>query len=450
MRESALKHYSPYDEKPEGIRVAKLFGSKKYTNIEKAIVANISATHELNSNGFSCGYNFDEPERESAGEIDHNSFYPVVVAASHMNPKIDGKKALKAMILLDEIRGRLDETYDLHDYNLDHALYGGIASCVVYGALLDAKAEQIEDAICLLLAHYTPWRAVRSGLYELADSSGCSQAFTTEMAIMCMNRAMDGIKGPEIHLPPHDLRFTTSGDKFAVMGMHFRFGCYAALSAGPIYSLVNVLLENPQIFEKYEFDDIVQIRVRTFERAYKMLGMLPRTDYPTSRQAASYSIQYLIARMLSKKKNLKGNVNRTFQDFYSKLALGPLDFNKKALCDEVTCSLMNKVDVISGDKAYNKHYPEGLPSNLNIYFKDGSMFSSGMTKFPCGHAQNQTVDTDIMLLNKFSVFGGLGMDSGSLIKFIVNLQNINEMTNEELTNLYDCKISANKYFTLDD
>jgi len=116
-----------------------------------------------------------------------------------------------------------------------------------------------------------------------------------------------------------------------------------------------------------------------------MLGKLPRTDSPVSRQAASYSIPYVIARMLSKKKSLENNVKRTFQDFYGKLALGPLDFTKTALVDEITCKLLEKIDVIDGGDIYNKHYPEGLPSNLNIYFKDGTKFSSGMTKFPVGH-----------------------------------------------------------------
>jgi 2-methylcitrate dehydratase len=224
LRDSALRYYSDHDQKPEDTRVAKVFGSDRYTCIEKAISANVSATHELNSNGFSLGYSLDDPERHSAGEIDHNSFYPVVIAAAHMNPSIDGKKALKAMILLDEIRGRLDETFNLLNYNLDHALFGGISSTVVYGALLGASAQQIEHALGILVANYTPWRAVRSGIYDLADSSGCSQAFTTEMGIMSMNRALDGLTGPKLELPPSDISVTTSGDKFSIMGMHFRFG----------------------------------------------------------------------------------------------------------------------------------------------------------------------------------------------------------------------------------
>jgi 2-methylcitrate dehydratase len=382
LRNSALKFYSIQESKAEGVRAAKLFGSKKYTTIEKAIAANVSATHELNSNGFSLGYSFDAPERVSAGEIDHNSFYPVVIAASHINSQIDGKKALKAMILLDEIRGRLDESINLLKYKLDHALFGGIASTVVYGALLNASAKQIEHAIGLLISNYTPWRAVRGGTYDLSNSASSSSAFTTEMGIMCMNRVMDGLTGPSLELPPNDINVTNKGKNFSVMGMHFRFGCYAALSSGAIYSLVNVLLENPQIFEDYGLEDIVSIRIRTFTRAYEMLGMHPRSDTPISRQAACYSIPYLIARMLSKKKNLRYDTNRTFQDFYNKLSLGPLDFTKKALLDNDTCTLMDKIDVIDGGELYNKHYPEGLPTNLGIYFKDGTRFSSGMTKFP--------------------------------------------------------------------
>jgi len=159
-----------------------------------------------------------------------------------MNKEITGRKALKAMILLDEIRGRLDELYSLLDFNIDHALFGGIASTVVYGVLMKATAQQIEEAIGMLISHYIPWRAVRSGIHELADSSGCSSAFTTEMGILCMNRALDGFSGPldifrnpesmfknfwdkgDPNSAPYDIKVTTSGDNFSIMGMHFRFG----------------------------------------------------------------------------------------------------------------------------------------------------------------------------------------------------------------------------------
>lgn len=67
--------------------------------IEKAIVANSSAVREWDSNGTVFGY--DKDKSRQAGEFGHNDFYPVVIAASHVNPKIDGATALKAMVLQD-------------------------------------------------------------------------------------------------------------------------------------------------------------------------------------------------------------------------------------------------------------------------------------------------------------------------------------------------------------
>ena len=300
LRESNLLYYSNFSQKPENTRVAKMFGLNKYTNIEKAVAANVSATHDLNSNGFSLGFANDDPTRTSLGEVSNNSYYPVVIAAAHVNSKIDGLKALKAMILLDEIRGRLNESFDINEYHVDNDLFGGIASTIVYGALLKATPEQISEAINLYIGNYTPWRAIKTGMYELADSAEWCPSFTWEMGITCMNRVLDNYQVENIQLPSHNLTLRTSGDKFSIMGMHFRFGCYSALSSGAIYSLINILLENPEIFEKYDYKDIVNIRVRTFSKAYEMAGKLPRSDAPVSRQAAIYSIQYLIGRMLSK------------------------------------------------------------------------------------------------------------------------------------------------------
>jgi len=55
-----------------------------------------------------------------------------------------------------------------------------------------------------------------------------------------------------------------------------------------------------------------------------------------------------------------------------------------------------------------------------------------------------------MLLNKFSIFGGLGLDNKSLIKFIVNLQNIDEMTNEDLLSIYECNINFDRMTSIDE
>merc|ERR1712227_565084 len=108
---------------------------------------------------------------------------------------IDGKTALRAMICLDEIRGRLAETFSLKSYKIDHVVHGAIASAAVYGALLGASAEEIESAIGMTVAHYVPFRAIRAGK-QLSDSKGSSAAISTEAAVLSMRRAMRGFLGP--------------------------------------------------------------------------------------------------------------------------------------------------------------------------------------------------------------------------------------------------------------
>ena len=120
---------------------------------EKAILANGSAVREWDSNGTNFGYN---PQLgHTAGEFGHNDFYGVCIAGAQMGGR-DGAYALKAMICLDEIRGRLAEVFSLKTYKVDHVVHGAIGSAAVFGAMLGATAEQIESAIGMVVAHYIP------------------------------------------------------------------------------------------------------------------------------------------------------------------------------------------------------------------------------------------------------------------------------------------------------
>lgn len=141
---------------------SKCFGSKVWVHTEKAIAANVAAVREWDANGTVFGYNPDR-EGHQAGEFGHNDYYPVVIAACHNNDAYTGKDALKGMILLDEIRGRLAEVFSLKTFKIDHVVHGAIASAAVYGAMMKATPEQIERAIGMVVAHYIPWRAIRSG-----------------------------------------------------------------------------------------------------------------------------------------------------------------------------------------------------------------------------------------------------------------------------------------------
>lgn len=129
---------------------------------EKAIAANASAVREWDMNGTVFGYD-STLEGHNAGEFGHNDYYPIVLAGCHNNSEYNGMDMLKGMVLIDEIRGRLAEVFSLKTYKIDHVVHGGIAAAATYGAMLGATPEQIESAIGMVVSHYVPWRAIRSG-----------------------------------------------------------------------------------------------------------------------------------------------------------------------------------------------------------------------------------------------------------------------------------------------
>merc|ERR1719326_2523217 len=342
-----------------------VFGSMTKCSTEKAICANASAVREWDSNGTVFGYNPSIPGH-TAGEFGHNDFYPVVIAAAQVTGNIDGKKALLAMICLDEIRGRLAEVFSLKSYKIDHVVHGAIASAAVYGALLDATAEQIESAIGMTLAHYTPFRAIRAGK-QLSDSKGASAAISTEAAVLSMRRAMRGFIGPkdifrnpesifrffeptagapaskenvDITLgnkvrwgpgpAPFNLVLSHSGDDFAVMGMHFKLGLYEHQSAGALEGLISALVQNPELAAGGA-EAIEGINIVAYEPAFGIIGDPAKKD-PKTRQSADHSMAFIVSRILVKAMET-ANLPKESDEMWKKLMLSPHDYGKDALYD---------------------------------------------------------------------------------------------------------------------
>lgn len=294
---------------PEGIDkrrgYAKVFGSDRLTIVEKAILANCSAVREWDSNGTVFGFR-DGVKGHQAGEFGHNDYYSVIIAAAQQLDGIDGKTALKAMILQDEIRGRLAEVFSLKTYKIDHVVFGALASAVVYGTLLGATDEQIESAIGMCIAHYIPYRAIRAGK-QLSDSKGASAAISTEVAILSMIRSMNGFIGPKdifrnpeaifrLNEPtekdaPFDIIVGFEGDDFAVMGMHFKLGLYEHQSAGALAAVVDLIWKNKMIVHN-DFDLIKDMVIVAYEPAFGIIGDPAKRD-PKTRQSADHSMVYI-------------------------------------------------------------------------------------------------------------------------------------------------------------
>jgi 2-methylcitrate dehydratase len=427
---------------PEG---ALIFGNTRKVKAEKAIVANSAAVREWDSNGTNFGYN--PALGHTAGEFGHNDFYPVAIAACQQQG-LDGKTALKAMILIDEIRGRLAEVFSLKTYKIDHVVHGAIASAAVYAGLMGGSAEQIESAIGMFVAHYIPWRAIRAGK-QLSDSKGASAAISTEAAVLCAKRALAGFIGPKdifrnpeslfrqfektSGTSPFDLVLNHSGDDFALMGMHFKLGLYEHQSAGALQGVIDLLSTHPELTEP---DGIQRVLIRAYEPAFGIIGDPAKRD-PHTRQSADHSMVYIVSTLL--RKAIEARLGSTSKDeIWQSLMLSPFDYDNDAIHHPLTRSLMAKVEFEHGGADYDANYPDGIPTSVSITTKYGTQHDSGLVMYPAGHARNTSADLTSILRSKFAMHENLGrptdVPKGALVS---RLESIGEMSGQELGELYN-------------
>ncbi len=454
-------------------RAAFVFGSNQGVFAEKAIVANCAAVREWDSNGTNFGY---RPEHgHTAGEFGHNDFYPVVVAACQQR-ELDGATALRAMVLHDEVRGRLAEVFSLKSHKIDHVVHGAIASAAVYGALMGATAEEIESAIGMFVAHYVPWRAIRAGK-QLSDSKGASAALSTEAAVLCAKRSMAGFRGPrdvfrnpealwrffeptthgaerwkETGDSPFDLVLSHSGDDFAVMGMHFKLGLYEHQSAGALQAVIDMVASHPELVAD-GCKAIERIEIVAYEPAFGIIGNPAKKD-PRTRQSADHSMAYIVATLLRKASEATsaeltaGPAASGNAHLWKALMLMPSDYEvgEGAIFHPLARALMERIDFRHGGPDYDAKYPDGIPTSLLVHTTDGRTVESGLVMYPGGHARNTTVDLQDVLDHKFALMAALalpdGEDAGALVE---RLNALPESTPHDVALLYDVEVAQRPY-----
>lgn len=459
---------------------ATVFGSSIPVQPEKAVVANSAAVREWDSNGTNFGYNPDLGEGHKAGEFGHNDFYPVAVAAAQMMG-MDGSFALKGMVLLDEIRGRLAEVFSLKSYKVDHVVHGAIASAATFGAMLKATPEQIESAIGMVVAHHIPFRAIRAGK-QLSDSKGASAAISTESAVLAMKRSMAGFLGPrdifrnpeaifrlfegpgqmfqkvgaksanasQAYASPFDLVLGRRGGDFAVMGMHFKLGLYEHQSAGALQGLIDLLNKNPRLLDDAGGGRIKSIEVTAYEPAFGIIGDPAKRD-PKTRQSADHSMLYLVCTKLRKALELRQNRNgKGIGELgFKELMLLPEDFTAEAINHPVTRALMAKMTFAHGGEEYDRRYPDGIPTSIAITDDAGSRHDSGLVMYPSGHARNTTADLKGILAHKWNQMAVLAVPGGDASAAKALTARYSRMTKKsaaEVTDLNDFPLTVRGRF----
>lgn len=101
---------------------------------------------------------------------------------------------------------------------------------------------------------------------------------------------------------------------------------------------------------------------------------------------------------------------------------------------------MAKIEFEHGGPEYDAQYPKGIPTSISIKTVKGQEFDSGLVLFPGGHAANETVSLQNIMQHKFIRLGQLGLEKEELVQFVLNLENIADLNNDQLKDIYDCNI----------
>jgi 2-methylcitrate dehydratase len=188
-------------------------------------------------------------------------------------------------------------------------------------------------------------------------------------------------------------------------------------------------------------ENIERIRITAYEPAFGIIGD-PAKRNPKTRQSADHSMVYIISTLIKKAFDKVEAIkdDKDLEDLWKTLMLSPLDYRKEAIVDPVTRKLMDKIEFVHGGAEYDSKYPEGIPTSMEVHMKGGKVLDSGLVMFPGGHARCKNISVDEVLRHKFKLLGKLGLEKSEMIRFIVELQNIGDLSNDELQDIYDCNI----------
>lgn len=245
---------------------------------------------------------------------------------------------------------------------------------------------------------------------------------------------------------PFDLHLTNSGDDFVIMDMHFKLGLHETQSSSALHAIIEMIAKDPKALLKGEPNHFLdEVKIRAYEPAFGIIGDPAKRD-PTCRQSADHSMVYIIATLLRKafeKREqllaLEGDAN-ALEEAWKYLMLLPNDYTLAAIHNQETRELMQKITFEHGGPEYDDLYPEGIPTSVELRTKDQTL-ESGIVKFPAGHARNDQGILMPLVRHKFKMLGKQAMENDELVRFVTDLENIQEMSNADLESIYDCQLT---------
>ena len=78
---------------------------------------------------------------------------------------------------------------------------------------------------------------------------------------------------------------------------------------------------------------------------------------------------------------------RSEDEIWKHLMLEPNDYSQKSIKNKRTKAIMNKVTFEHGGERFDKRYPKGIPTQVEILTDKGLKLDSGLIMYPTGHSR---------------------------------------------------------------
>jgi 2-methylcitrate dehydratase len=193
---------------------------------------------------------------------------------------------------------------------------------------------------------------------------------------------------------------------------------------------MDLLEREPSLLE--DESELVRVRISIYEPAFGIIGDPAKRD-PHTRQSADHSMVYIIATLLRK-------AFEAHTSGWQELMLVPADYDDQSLHHPLTRQIMQKIEFQHGGPEYDRRYPDGIPTSLEIEHARLGPLSSGLVMYPEGHARNRSGHLEQLLDHKFRLLAGLGVtDVDALYRRFANLS---EKSAAEIAELYSFEIKA--------
>lgn len=426
--------------------------------LELSTLADISATLEFESTPFRI-LPFDFQHKSQVREIQTIDLLSLITNCAQGEKRITGTEVVRAMILLEEIRAKLNLLFLKGPSPRSMHTLESIACLISLGTIIGLSPNQIEMALGLFLTNYIDLRYNRFSGDDFSPQN--SKLLMLETAFSCFRKIRIGLTGPVdlfekcqtvFGLTPdevfdekaEDMKLEFKGDNFSIMQTNFRIGTFGVESWTAIECLFQ-LLTHHKLTSNFEINEITKIKITTDRRTFDRINQIG-FKFPRNQRDAQNSPSFVIASLIHKAYEVAGFFTQTssIDDAWKKLIMMPGDFSIESTSNTNIGPLFTKIEFVCGGQEFENQAENCLPTQVEI-LAEKKQLKSDVIIYPAGHYMNEELGFNDIFQHKIRRFGELSMDSFEFENMIDKLDKIDFFDALKLKSLFQkgLKNSAN-------